>query len=47
MNIFESNDPTAAALKNTIEHININNMTPVECMMKLNELKQIIENNNE
>jgi DNA mismatch repair protein MutS len=47
MNIFESSDPTAEALKNIIEQININNMTPVECMIKLNELKQIIEKENE
>lgn len=47
MSIFESSDPTAAALKNVIEEININNMTPIECMIKLNELKQILENNNE
>lgn len=43
LSIFETVDPTADKLKAAIEDININNMTPIECMMKLNELKQLLE----
>jgi len=43
MSIFETTDPTAGKLKTIIEEIQINSMTPIECMMKLNELKSILE----
>jgi DNA mismatch repair protein MutS len=43
LSIFETVDPTAGKLKAALEEISINNMTPIECMMKLNELKQMLE----
>ncbi len=43
MSIFETTDPTAGVLKSIIEDIQINSMTPIECMMKLNELKKVLE----
>lgn len=43
LSIFETVDPTAGKLKAALEELSINNMTPIECMMKLNELKQLLE----
>jgi DNA mismatch repair protein MutS len=36
-------DPTAGAIKAALEQVNINNMTPIECMMKLNEMLALLE----
>ena len=43
LSIFETVDPIAGKLKESLVDLNINNMTPIECMMKLNELKQMLE----
>lgn len=43
MSIFETHDPTAGKLKALIEELNINQMTPIDCMLKLNELKAILD----
>ncbi|MCB0571364.1 MAG: DNA mismatch repair protein MutS [Phaeodactylibacter sp.] len=43
LSIFETVDPTAGKLKEALLDLNINNMTPIECMMKLNELKKMLE----
>ncbi len=43
LSIFETSDPTAGRLREALDQISINNMTPIECMMKLQELKQIVE----
>lgn len=43
LSIFETVDPTAGKIKATLEDLSINNMTPIECMMKLNELKGLLE----
>ncbi len=43
LSIFETVDPTAGKLKETIQQIELNTMTPIECMMKLNELKKMVE----
>ncbi|MEZ5043528.1 MAG: DNA mismatch repair protein MutS [Saprospiraceae bacterium] len=43
LSIFETVDPVAGKLKEALVDLNINNMTPIECMMKLNELKQLLE----
>jgi len=42
LNIFESTDPALAKLKEVIEELDLNGMTPIECMMKLNELKGML-----
>ena len=43
LSIFETSDPTAGRLKEALLEVNINQMTPIECMMKLNELKVILD----
>ncbi|MEE9439446.1 MAG: DNA mismatch repair protein MutS [Saprospiraceae bacterium] len=43
LSIFETVDPLAGQLRQAIEDVQINSMTPIECMMKLNELKDLID----
>ena len=43
LSIFETVDPLAGKLKEALLDININSMTPIDCMMKLNELKKMLE----
>jgi DNA mismatch repair protein MutS len=43
LSIFETVDPLAGQLKAALLDLQINNMTPIECMMKLNELKKLME----
>ena len=43
LSIFETVDPTAGKIKEALTDLNINNMTPIECMMKLSELKGWLE----
>ncbi|MEO0338835.1 MAG: DNA mismatch repair protein MutS, partial [Bacteroidota bacterium] len=42
LNIFETVDPIVGKLKEELLDLDINGMTPIECMMKLNELKTLI-----
>ncbi len=46
LSIFDQTDETATAIKAAIKNMNINDMTPVQCMLKLNELKGLIEEKN-
>lgn len=43
LSIFETLDPTAGKIKAALEEVNINNMTPIECMMKLQEMLGLLE----
>ena len=43
LSIFETVDPTAGKIKAALEDVNINNMTPIECMMKLQEMLGMLE----
>lgn len=43
LSIFETVDPVAGKLREMIEDVQINSMTPIECMMKLNELKDLLD----
>jgi DNA mismatch repair protein MutS len=43
LSIFETVDPAMGAIKEAIQQIELNTMTPIDCMMKLNELKKMIE----
>lgn len=43
MSIFETSDPTWGKVRNLLEHINLNKMTPIECMLKMKELIEMIE----
>ncbi len=42
LNIFEHNDPTAKAVLSKLESIELNTLTPLECMLELNELKKLL-----
>ncbi len=43
MNLFQINDPKTAEIITTIDKLNIDSLTPIEALMKLNELKQALE----
>ena len=43
LSIFETADPVAAKLKAALEDLDLNSMTPIECMLKLNELRGLLE----
>lgn len=43
LNIFETVDNKAGKLKNHIQSLDINTMSPIECMLKLVELKKLLE----
>ncbi len=43
LSIFEQADPTAQKLRELLSDLDINSMTPVECMLKLNELKGLLD----
>ena len=45
LSIFETVDPTAGKLKALLEDVNLNQMTPIECMLKLKELVEVVEEN--
>ena len=42
LSIFETVDPLAGKLKEAIKTLDINTMTPIDCMLKLNELRKIV-----
>jgi DNA mismatch repair protein MutS len=43
LSIFENHDPQAGSIKQMVNDLDLSIMTPIECMIKLNELKKIIE----
>lgn len=43
LSIFETVDVVAGKLKAELIDLEINSMTPIDCMMKLNELKKLLE----
>ncbi len=43
LSMFQQSDPVAAQLKHLISEIEINQMTPIQCMMKLNELITLLD----
>ncbi len=42
LSIFETVDETAGKIKQALLDLELNNLTPIECMMKLNELREIV-----
>ncbi len=44
LNFFESNDPTLDELKIEIEKLNLDELTPIQALLKLNELKRRLNN---
>jgi DNA mismatch repair protein MutS len=43
LSLFETSDPIAGELKNNIKTLDLNTMTPIECMLKLHELKKLVD----
>ncbi len=46
LSIFETVDPIMGKLKEMLDDLQLNTMTPIECMMKLNEMKQLLDKEN-
>jgi len=42
LSIFQLDDPLLMECKQTLENLDINTLTPVEALMKLNELQQLL-----
>ncbi len=43
LSIFESVDPVGNELREVIQSLDLNSMTPIDCMMRLHELKKMLE----
>ncbi len=43
LSIFETVDPMAGKLKEALLDLDLNRLTPIECMLKLSELKKLVE----
>jgi DNA mismatch repair protein MutS len=43
LNLFSLDDPVLKEIKDQIEKVDVNSLTPIEALMKLNELKHIIK----
>ncbi len=43
LSIFETVDPTAGKIKEMLLEFDINSMSPIDCMMALNEMKKMLE----
>lgn len=43
LSIFETVDPAVGQLKALLKDLDLNGMTPIDCMMKLNELKALVK----
>ena len=43
LNLFQINDPKTAEIIQTINNLSIDSLTPIEALMKLNEIKQLLE----
>lgn len=43
LSLFETSDPVAGELKQNIKTLDLNTMTPIECMLKLHELKKLVD----
>jgi DNA mismatch repair protein MutS len=43
LSIFETEDPTWSRVKEQLESININALTPIEAMMKLHQLRELLD----
>ncbi len=43
LSIFEPNDPRMEELKEKLSRIDVNTLSPIEALLKLNELKRLVE----
>ena len=39
LSIFEPSDPALERIRELLQHLDVNTLTPIEALMKLNELK--------
>jgi len=46
MSFFNLDDPLLEEIKDEILQLDINTLTPIEAMMKLNEIKRMLTKNN-
>ena len=42
MNFFQLDDPVLTQVRDEILHLDVNNLTPLEALNKLNEIKKIV-----
>ena len=45
LSIFETVDPTAGKIKEMLQEVEINQMTPIDCMLALLEMKKALDEN--
>ena len=45
LNIFNLDDPLLEEIREDIMNLDINTLTPIEALMKLNELKRMLQKN--
>ena len=43
MNLFQINDPKATEIINLLDNLDVDTLTPIESIMKLNEIKQLLK----
>ena len=43
LSIFDENSSTFATMRKMLDNIDINRLTPVEALMKLNEIKNLLQ----
>ncbi|MEK7257936.1 MAG: DNA mismatch repair protein MutS, partial [Bacteroidota bacterium] len=43
LSIFETHDPKIGRIKELLQEMDLNGMSPIECLLKLNELKKLAE----
>lgn len=43
LSLFDAIDPKATQIKETVGSLDLNTMTPIECMLKLHELKKMLD----
>ena len=41
LSIFQLEDPVLKQIRDEIKHLNLNNLTPIEALNKLNDIKRI------
>ena len=43
LSLFDAVDPVAGQLKEALSTLDLNTMTPIECMLKLHELRKMLD----
>jgi DNA mismatch repair protein MutS len=42
LNMFQINDPVLNAIRLQLEELDLNQLSPIEALLKLNEIKQLL-----